>query len=403
MKIRSITCFYNPSQGDSLHQLATLTELSRVGRQLFESSGYPVQTLRLATTPFPFFKFNKKQFTSKIADLEKQANNAGFNYLSIGPALPEKKDSFDLVPEILAATKNVFCSGSMTTRKGEISIPAVFACAKIIESNSNVTPDGFKNLDFAAIADVKPYGPFFPSGFADKNKPAFALALESADLAVQAFSDANDLASAKNNLLKLLGEHSKRLTDLSNKLSRQFQAQFQGLDFSLAPFPQDEISTGHALELLGLPAVGNAGSLAMAAFLAGILDEGKWKKAGFNGLMLPVLEDSTLARRSMEGILTIKDLLMYSAVCGTGLDTIPLPGDINADQIAGILLDIAFLAVRLNKPLTARLMPVPGKKTGDLTDFQFEYFAGGKIMDPYAQPLNGAIRGSDKIRIKSRF
>lgn len=402
MKIRSITCFYNPTHKDNLHHLATLSEMARVAKYLLESSGYPVQTARLATTPFSNFKFGKKEFVSKIVELEKKSMDAGFNYLSIGPALPEKKESFDLVPEIMAATKNVFCSGNMTTRKGEISIPAVYACAKIIEKISTLTPDGFKNLNFSANANLKPYGPFFPSGFADKDRPAFSLAIEGADLAVQAFTNAKDLSSAKAWLIKTLESHARTLTSLAETLAKQFRVQFMGFDFSLAPYPQDEVSTGHALELLGIPAIGSAGSLAMAAFLASILDEGKWKKTGFNGLMLPVLEDSILAQRSAEGSLTLKDLLMFSAVCGTGLDTIALSGDITADQIAGILLDIAFLAIRLNKPLTARLMPVPGKKAGETTDFNFEYFANSRIMEPYAKALGETIKFSDRVRIKSR-
>ena len=90
--------------------------------------------------------------------------------------------------------------------------------------------------------------------------------------------------------------------------------------------------------------------------------------SSFSGLMLPVLEDSVLAERAAEGTLTIKDLLLYSAVCGTGLDTVPLAGDINANQISSILMDLAALSLRLDKPLTARLMPIPGKKAGDLTE-----------------------------------
>jgi len=126
------------------------------------------------------------------------------------------------------------------------------------------------------------------------------------------------------------------------------------------------------------------------------------EKTGFNGLMLPLLEDSILAQRSSEGSLTIKDLLMYSAVCGTGLDTVPLPGDISAEQIAAILLDIAFLAVRLNKPLTARLMPVPGKAVGEMTEFDFEYFSNGRIMESYALPLEQCLHSAEQARISSR-
>ena len=96
--------------------------------------------------------------------------------------------------------------------------------------------------------------------------------------------------------------------------------------------------------------------------------------------MQPILEDSILAKRAAEGTLTIKDVLLYSAVCGTGLDTIPLPGDTTAEQITPLLLDLCALALRLDKPLTARLMPIPGKKAGDETNFDFAFFAPSRIM-----------------------
>ena len=144
------------------------------------------------------------------------------------------------------------------------------------------------------------------------------------------------------------------------------------------------------------------GSLSAAAILAETLGRGKWQKAGFNGLMLPVLEDSTLADRSVEGSFSIKDLLMYSAVCGTGLDTVPLPGDITIDEIGALLIDIAALSLRLNKPLTARLMPVPGLKSGEMTQFDFDFFKNGKILDFPASRLGRALSTSEWIEIRSR-
>jgi uncharacterized protein (UPF0210 family) len=97
--------------------------------------------------------------------------------------------------------------------------------------------------------------------------------------------------------------------------------------------------------------------------------------------MLPLLEDVILAARSGEGLFSVNDLLLYSAVCGTGLDTVPLPGDVSEEELSGILLDVVALALRLDKPLTARLMPIPGAKAGELTEFDFPYFANGHVLD----------------------
>lgn len=118
--------------------------------------------------------------------------------------------------------------------------------------------------------------------------------------------------------------------------------------------------------------------------------------------MLPVLEDAVLAQRAIEERLTAKDLLLYSAVCGTGLDTVPLPGDVSRDQITALLLDISALALRLNNPLTARLMPIPGKKAGGPTDFNFAFFANSRVMALEAEGLKTPFSGEETVLMKSR-
>jgi uncharacterized protein (UPF0210 family) len=95
--------------------------------------------------------------------------------------------------------------------------------------------------------------------------------------------------------------------------------------------------------------------------------------------MVPVLEDAVLARRWAEGTYTMDSLLAYSAVCAGGLDTIPLPGDISEEQIAHILGDVATLAYKWQKPLAARLLPVPGRKSGERTEFEDSRMANTTI------------------------
>ena len=34
----------------------------------------------------------------------------------------------------------------------------------------------------------------------------------------------------------------------------------------------------------------------------------------------------------------------------------------------------------INKPLSARLMPVPSKKVGEMTEYRFRYFVNSRIM-----------------------
>ena len=72
-------------------------------------------------------------------------------------------------------------------------------------------------------------------------------------------------------------------------------------------------------------------------------------------------------------------LLAYSSVCSTGLDAVPLPGDIAPAELERIIADMASLAVKWHKPLSARLLPVAGKKTGEMTEFSSPYLVNIRI------------------------
>ncbi|HEX7975447.1 MAG TPA: DUF711 family protein, partial [Anaerolineales bacterium] len=219
---------------------------------------------------------------------------------------------------------------------------------------------------------------------------------------VRAVTSAASLAEARQGLIDALEQTTRRLNGVARGVEAESGVRFGGLDCSLAPFPEKELSFGTAMERLGLPAAGLHGSMAAAAFFADALDRARFPRAGFNGLMMPVLEDATLALRSEAGILTVKDLLLFSAVCGAGLDTVPLPGNTTAGQIAAVLLDVAALAQRLNKPLIARLMPIPGKAAGDPTGFDFAFFAPGRVLGLQAQPLSGLLAGDETFDLHPR-
>jgi uncharacterized protein (UPF0210 family) len=284
-----------------------------------------------------------------------------------------------------------------------IAFKAIDACAMVIKQTADITPDGFTNLRFAALANVPPGSPFLPAAYHKKNGvPSFAIAIEAGDLAVDAVQQAASLQDLRRIFIDTIEKQAETLALLAKKLSKKFGAAFLGIDFSLAPYPKVEQSIGTAIELMGVPAVGGHGSLAAVAILADLLDQAQFQKVGFNGVMLPVMEDSSLAMRVLGGDLEIKDLLLYSTVCGTGLDTIPLPGEVTQEQLYAILLDLAVLAQRLGKPLTARMMPVPGKLVGDATDFDFEYFANSRVMDLKAQPLTGIIAQDENYHLARR-
>src|SRR5438874_13083928 len=100
-----------------------------------------------------------------------------------------------------------------------------------------------------------------------------------------------------------------------------------GIALATVPSPTNNASTDETIEELTKQPFGLSGTLTAAATLTAAIRDVKVKQTGYNGLMLPVLEDARLAERWSEGRVSVDALLAYSAVCGPGLDTIPLPGD----------------------------------------------------------------------------
>lgn len=405
MKIRSITYFCNPRYPFEENILQQAGQFLSEAKSAYEAAGYEVQTTRLATIPFPQFLGEKNidnlpQFVEELAGAIQQA---GIAYASFGPALPDIPRSYEILPEAIAASQNIFFGGVMANTKRGIHLSAIRACAEVIVKCATIEPNGFANLQFAALANVGAGAPFFPAAYHDSDEPAFAIATESADLAVQAFANARSLEDGRKALISEITKHGQAISQVAQSLLTNYQSlRFSGIDFSLAPFPDDAHSLGNAVEKMGVHKIGLHGSLAAAAILTDAIEQADFPHTGFSGFMQPILEDSILAKRTAEATLTIKDALLYSAVCGTGLDTVPLPGDTTAEQITPLLLDLCALAVRLDKPLTARLMPIPNKKAGDETNFDFAFFAPSRVMSLDAEPLTDHFSGTGSFSLSSR-
>ena len=398
MRIRSFTVGAAMPQDEAgrASLIDLLGTFAQAGRVTLEKAGFTVQTTRLSTQPLDQW-LSIYDAVESVANLDTQFTTHGIDYCSLGTiqAAHDEGDTTTqlaaLIPDLLAAAGNCFASLQVGTRDqngGVINLEAVRESARIIQALSRNTPDGFGNLRFAAASNCPPHIPFFPASYyaeSDHNNggPEFGLALEAANLAVTAFTGAENNEQARQNLLALLIEQGTKAAEVCGAISAEHGFTFTGLDISMAPYPSPDRSIGRALEMLSGAPLGSPGTLASAAYFTSILKEVArvLPTVGYSGLMLPALEDQTLADRAAEGTVTIDTLLLLSAVCGLGLDTVPLPGDVTLTQLERIILDMAALAVKLDKPLTARLMPVPGQKAGDPAEWpDFPYFAKGKVM-----------------------
>ncbi|MBK6795112.1 MAG: DUF711 family protein [Anaerolineales bacterium] len=405
MKIRSITYFCNPKYPLEENILREAGDFLSKAKAAYEAAGYEVQTVRVATVPFPNMLGEKHmdELPRYAGQFSMTMKQAGVVYAALGPALPEMPRSYRVIPDAIAASENIFFSGVMADAQ-TIHMAQVKACAEIIVKCAPLDPNGFANLNFTALANVGANAPFFPGAYHNADVPAFGIAVECADMAVDAFDGRQTINDGRQWLVSEMTKHGQAITMVAQSLMTNYQSlSFKGIDFSLAPFPDDAHSLGKAVENMGVPKIGLHGSLAAAAILTDAIERADFPHIGFNGFMQPVLEDSILAKRAAEGVLTVKDALLYSAVCGTGLDTVPLAGDVTPEELTPLLLDICALALRLNKPLTARLMPIPGKKAGDATTFDFAFFANGRVMALESSPLHGALNDNASFTLNAKL
>ncbi len=391
MKIRSVTCFVNVDETLGGEELRVAGELGAAARELYPQAGFPVQTVRLATQPLNAFIKTREQLLPFARELERACSAQGLDFKGLGAIEGAARDSdlnlLDGIVDVIGATENVFAAVQVATRVDGINLRAVHATARAMRALADTSPEGMGNFRFAALANVPAGAPFFPAAFAGKSKPSFSIATEAADLAVRAFTQTENLDHARTRLVRELERAGEAIARVSQKLARQFRWKFNGIDFTLAPYHELEASLGTAMERLTGNQFGERTTLFAAAFVTDCLRRAKFPRTGFSGIFLPVLEDGVVAARSHTQNFSIDSLLLYSAVCGTGLDNIPLPADASADALAAILLDLATLAVKLDKPLTARLLPIPNTRAGDSTHFDFPWFTNARVME-----TRGALR-----------
>jgi uncharacterized protein len=373
-KVRAVTAFVDIDAKNYAAQIDNTMRFLNGARDAYRRAGFEVETVRIVTQPFPRYAAGMKReeavaFFHKLNDL---AATAGFS-LNIGTSMLNDND--DAAPNALlveALSTGKINASLVIAGDDGIHWRALHEAAKVIKAIAQRSRGGEGNFNFAATAMVKPYGPFYPGAYHLGGGRAFAVGLEGASVVSDVFAQYHDAQyhdprEAEKRLAESLAKYMREAETVATGVASTSGWTYQGIDPT--PAPLGEVSIGRAMEsFIGGP-FGSSGTMTAARIITAAVQSVPVKRTGYSGLMVPVLEDVVLARRWAEGTYSIDSLLAYSAVCAGGLDTIPLPGDTSEEHIARILSDVASLAYKWKKPLAARLLPVPGKKAGDHTEF----------------------------------
>ncbi len=404
MRIRAITIgqkipYLIDNKNFELNLESNLQKFNHFNNDLterFKDINIDVQTKRLCSQPIlsydqQLYEKNLNETLNKIheqlAIVENLIINHGIDYFASCAVLADEqilkygvyeKLLLNEVPQFIKKRDAFFTSLHVASSENGINLSALRSGAKIIKNLSE--PDPFKNLNFCVSSNISPDTPFFPAAYHMLEKPAFSIALEMADEVIKVFEASKNVHEAQIKLREHFEQIYENLVNICEIVAKTHNIEFHGIDFSPAPYPLIEKSIGKAIEMLNYEYFGAHGSLLGVALIKNAIPK-KDKIIGFSGFMPSVLEDFVIAKNLAENNFNLDTLLLYATMCGTGLDCVPLPGDITEKELFYILLDICTISLRLNKPLTARLMPIPGKKAGDEVKFNFEYFAPSKVME----------------------
>ncbi len=374
-KVRAITAFVRLEPATYEKQIADTLVVLRKAKSEFESSGYEVETLRITTQPIAELTagMSEDQALAFLSNFDKLSVKESF-IPNIGPAMLHDSDNptaMHLLERALSTLPNIEGNAVIADEAG-IHWKTIHRTAELVKYVAEHSPHSQGTFNFTATAMLKPYSPFFPGSYHTGKGGQFAIGFEGANVVRDVFAkDKGDAEAATADLTAVLTKHAKVADRVGKKVAAATGWTYVGVDPT--PAPLGEVSIGAAIEAFTGARFGSSGTLTAARIITTAVKAVPVLQTGYSGLMVPVMEDKLLSQRWAEAAYNIDDLLAYSAVCGTGLDTIPLPGDVSLEQLVRIFSDVASLATKWNKPLSARIQPVTGKRPGDRTEFDDPY------------------------------
>ncbi len=394
-KVRTITLFLslNKDRHTWESRLNSAKQEFELLVSAIQQKSYVIQSIRIVTNPFGEYLDTTNSQTAKadLAYLKQLLNQLNQTGLRIRFAIGEAKTAHEiaLLPELIAEYGDICnaCVNVSLDDNGILDNELITQSATAIKIIADTTPRGEGNFNFTVNFNCQPFIPYFPAAYHLSALPdSFVIGLETPDLLVSVLkslpkthhqSYLNDCHQA---LSQALQYHVDEILSALNTVTLSGNFKFAGIDSSAAP-SKNCASMTEVYQLMGVPYFGASGTIEISALLTKVFKSIKnVPLVGFSGLMLAVVEDVGLAEGANQEQYDIRALLTYSAVCGIGLDTVPIPHETSVEKIAALMRDTGTMAFRLQKPLTVRLFPIPQRTAGDMTYFESDDLCNSKIL-----------------------
>lgn len=358
--------------------------LVKVGEDIEKEYGVPIVNKRIAVTPAALIA-GKCDPLSVAHALDRAAKETGVNFLGGYSALVQKgmteadRALIASIPEALATTDLVCSSVNVGSTRAGIDMDAVKLMGKAVKDTAERTGerDGFgcaKLVVFSNAVEDNPFmaGAFFGPGEGDC---AVSVGVSGPGTVKRALEKVK--GQPFDAVAEMIKRTAFRITRVGQLVAREASARlnvpFGIVDLSLAPTPAVGDSVAAILEEMGLEVCGTHGTTAALALLNDAVKKGGVMASshvgGLSGAFIPVSEDIGMIHAAECGALSIEKLEAMTCVCSVGLDMIAIPGDTSAETISAIIADEAAIGMINNKTTAVRVIPVPGKKVGEMVEF----------------------------------
>ena len=285
----------------------------------------------------------------------------------------------DSIPQALATTDLVCSSVNLGSTKTGINMDCVREMGEVVKRTAELTRDQqalgcAKLVIFCNAPGDNPFmaGAFHGVSEADK---VVSVGVSGPGVVKHALEDLKgaDFTEIAETIKRTAFKITRVGQLVAREASKRLGVPFGIIDLSLAPTPAVGDSVARIIEEMGIESCGAPGTTAALALLNDAVKKGGLMASshvgGLSGAFIPVSEDEGMIHAVSEGSLSIEKLEAMTCVCSVGLDMIAIEGDTSAATISGIIADEAAIGMINNKTTAVRVIPVPGKKVGDMVEF----------------------------------
>jgi len=360
--------------------------LIKEAKKLELKYGIPIVNKRISVTPVSLIMeshLRKEKFLEMARLLDKAADDAGIDFIGGFGAFCQKgltrSDNLliEALPDVLSKTKHVCSFLNVGSNISGMNLDAVNLLGAMLKKTAKKTKNGSGCARFVVFVNAPEDNPFMAGAFHGVGEGDAALNIGiSGPGVVRSVVEKNkdcDLTKLSEVIKRTVFKITRAGELIGRELAKNLKIPFGVVDISLASTTNKGDSVAAVVEAFGIESIGAHGStLAIALLVDAVKKGGAMASAnvgGLSGTFIPVSEDLGMIEAVKRKSLSLDKLEALTAVCSVGLDMVAIPGNTPEETINAIIADELSIGIINNKTVGVRILPIPGKKPGDLVKF----------------------------------